>query len=51
MGMLSSIMINSGGVGGGASSHTMGMVSSIMINSGGVGGGRAHTPWVCFLVS
>ena len=38
MGKLSSIMIDSGGVGGGASSHTMGKLSSIMIDSGGVGG-------------
>ena len=40
---LSSIMIDSGGVGrggGGASSHTMGKLSSIMIDSGRVGGGE-----------
>ena len=44
MGKLSSIMIDSGGVGGGgASSHTMGKLSSIMINSGGVGGGGELT--------
>ena len=50
---LSTIMIDSGGLGGGgASSHTMVKLSSIMIDSGGVGrGGRAHTPWVSFLVS
>ena len=52
MGKLSSIMIDSGGVGGGgASLHTMGKLSSIMIDSAKGGGGRAHTPWVSFLVS
>ena len=42
MGKLSSIMIDSGGVGrggGGASSHTMGKLSTIMIDRGGFGGG------------
>ena len=41
MGQPSSIMIDSGGFGGGgwASSHTMGKLSSIMIDSGGSGGG------------
>ena len=47
MGKLSSIMIDSGGVGrgggGGASSHTMGKLSSIMIDSGGFGGGGKLT--------
>ena len=39
MGKLSSIMIDSGGVGGGASSHIMGKLSSIMIDSAKGGGG------------
>ena len=52
MGKFSSVMVDSGGVGGGggASLHTMGKFSSVMVDSG-EGGGRAHTPWVSFLVS